>query len=128
MGFSDHIPLKLSDGTESDFRIPEYEGKAYCDEIKNLREKYKDKIDIYVAHPDIFNFVGDNKIYQEEMRKLCIASRELNVPLEINFLGIRENRNYPTDAFWQVAGEEQAPVTFGFDAHDVESAFDVSAV
>lgn len=200
MGFSDHIPLKLSDGTESAFRIPDCEGKAYCDEIKNLREKYKDKIDIkvgfemeyyseyfdemlkkaisygaeylilgqhylkpeniainhtiiktddedelknyvttvisamktgvytYVAHPDIFNFAGDNKIYQEEMRKLCIASRELNVPLEINFLGIRENRNYPNDNFWRIAGEEKSPVIFGCDAHAVSSAYDADSI
>ena len=58
------------------------------------------------------------------MRRLCIASRELNIPLEINFLGIRDNRNYPNEAFWQVAGQEKAPVTFGFDAHTVDDACD----
>lgn len=78
----------------------------------------------YVAHPDIFNFTGDVKIYQEEMRKICIASRTYNIPLEINFLGIREKRNYPNEDFWVIAGEEKSPVTFGFDAHDPFSAFD----
>ena len=58
------------------------------------------------------------------MRRLCITSRELKVPLEINFLGIRGGRNYPNDALWQVAGEEKSPVVFGFDAHDIYSAFD----
>lgn len=196
MGFSDHMPLKLSDGTESGYRVPVCEGKNYCEEIKALREKYKSEIDIkvgfemeyyaghfdemlkyakdygaeyvilgqhyikpenedayhtyaptedvdflkdyvasvisamekkvytYVAHPDVFNFIGDVRLYQEEMRKLCIAAREMNVPLEINFLGIREGRNYPNSAFWEVAGEEKPPVTFGFDAHSVASAYD----
>ena len=196
MGFSDHIPLKLQDGTESGYRVPVCEGKAYCEAIKALSEKYKAEIDIkvgfemeyypeyfdkmlkdaieygaeylilgqhfvkpentgtkytnirsdstealkdyvdsviaamkkkvftYVAHPDIFNFTGDVRLYHEEMRRLCIASREMNVPLEINFLGIRDGRSYPNDLFWQIAGEEQAPVTFGFDAHDEKNAFD----
>ncbi len=196
LGFSDHIPFKFSDGTESPYRVPTSEGKAYCEEIKALREKYKNEIDIkvgfeseyypqcfdemlknaieygaeylilgqhfvapentpsvytitptddadalkeyvqsvilamqkkvftYVAHPDIFNFTGDEQIYQQEMRKLCAASRELCVPLEINFLGIRDNRIYPNGKFFKIAGEECSPVTFGFDAHDTESAFD----
>lgn len=196
MGFSDHVPLKFHDGTESGFRVPVCDGRTYCEEIKALGEKYKDKIDIkvgfemefypeyfdemlknaieygaeylilgqhflqpentsvnhtmtatdssedlkkyvssvisamkekvytYIAHPDVFNFTGDVRLYQEEMRKMCIASRELDVPLEINFLGIRDGRNYPNEAFWRVAGEERSPVTFGFDAHDAESAFD----
>ena len=78
----------------------------------------------YVAHPDVFNFTGDTKTYQDTMRKVCIASKMLNVPLEINFYGIRDNRYYPTEAFWQIAGQERSPVTFGFDAHDALSAYD----
>ncbi len=78
----------------------------------------------YVAHPDIMRFTGDGKIYAEEMRKICIASRECFVPLEINFLGIRQKRDYPNEFFWKVAGEEKCPVTFGFDAHDTDSAYD----
>ena len=78
----------------------------------------------YVAHPDVFNFTGDQEIYRQEMRKLCIAARELDLPLEINFLGIRQNRHYPNRIFWQLAGEERAPVVFGFDAHEIESAYD----
>ena len=78
----------------------------------------------YVAHPDIFGFVGDDKIYYEKMKQICIASKEYNVPLEINFLGIRNKRNYPYDKFWEIAGEIKCPVTFGFDAHDEDSAYD----
>ena len=196
MGFSDHIPLRFSDGTESHYRVPVCEGKSYCEEIRSLSEKYKDKIDLkvgfeseyypelfgemlknaidygaeylilgqhyvrpentgarhtvnetesaeelkeytdsviaamrenvftYIAHPDVFNFSGDERIYREEARRLCAAAREMNIPLEINFLGIRGCRHYPREDFWEIAGEEKAPVTFGFDAHDPESAFD----
>lgn len=196
MGFSDHIPFASDDGFESTYRIPAAQVKDYHDTIAQLREKYKDKIEIkigfeaeyypnsfekmlknaieyggeylilgqhflgeefldgvytavenysvqhlqkyvgivteaiesgvftYVAHPDIFDFRGNDETYRREMRKLCIAARENDVPLEINFLGIRDNRRYPNMKFWEIAGKEQPPVTFGFDAHDTEAAFD----
>ncbi|MBQ5607827.1 MAG: histidinol-phosphatase [Oscillospiraceae bacterium] len=82
----------------------------------------------YVAHPDVLHFTGDPKLYNREMRKICVASRELNIPLEINFLGLREGRHYPNPVFWKIAGEEQAPVTFGCDAHDIRSAFDADSL
>ena len=82
----------------------------------------------YIAHPDMINFTGDLSIYKEEMRKICVCSREYNIPLELNCLGIRDNRHYPNNEFWQIAGEEQCPVTFGFDAHDVPSAYDGDSV
>ena len=78
----------------------------------------------YIAHPDGFYYTGDTSEYAEEMRRICICSREYNVPLELNFLGIRDNRRYPDSTFWKVAGEERCPVTFGFDAHTVSAACD----
>ncbi len=76
----------------------------------------------YVAHPDVINFTGDRGVYERECRKICKASAKLGVPLEVNFLGIRARRNYPAPDFWRIAGEEGAPVTFGHDAHSVNSA------
>ncbi len=78
----------------------------------------------YVAHPDILNFTVDKDVYREKMRKICVASREYDIPLEINFLGMRRGKNYPNEDFWCIAGEEHSPVTFGFDAHDVWEACD----
>ncbi len=197
MGFSDHIPFRFPNGFESPgIRVPTAQGKAYCTQLRRLRKKYEDKIEIsigfeseyypeyfdemlanakkygaeylilgqhyaeaedkggrhmfhetksvrwlkkyvdlviagietcaftYIAHPDIANFKGDAYVYREEMRRLCVASRKLGIPLELNFLGIRGERHYPTKAFWQIAGEEKAPVTFGLDAHSAHSAYD----
>lgn len=78
----------------------------------------------YVAHPDLFRFTGDLPEYNRQMRRICVAAREKNIPLEINLLGMRANRHYPREDFWRLAGEEGAPVTFGFDAHDPQSAYD----
>ena len=78
----------------------------------------------YVAHPDIIKFFGDEAIYREEMVKICDEALRLDIPLEINFLGIRAGRKYPNPIFWEIAGERGAPVTFGFDAHAPGDAFD----
>lgn len=196
MGFSDHFPFAFPDGYEGVSRVPVSEAKEYVEELCELREKYKDKIDIkigfemeyyptyfeqmlknareygaeylilghhflheehpqgihtnklnasvddlkefveyvvkgiksgvftYVAHPDVFNFTGDNKDYEKEMRKICRCATLTNTPLEINFLGIRTNRNYPNELFWKIAGEEKSPVTFGYDSHEIDDACD----
>ncbi len=92
--------------------------------VSNVTDAIKSGVFTYVAHPDIINFTGDNGVYEQEMRKICIVSREKNVPLEINCLGIRDNRRYPKEAFWKIAAQEKSPVTIGFDAHDPASAFD----
>ena len=78
----------------------------------------------YLAHPDLCVYKEDEKLYEEEARKICIASRIYDVPLEINLLGIRSKRSYPNEKFWKIAGEEKSPVTFGFDSHDAQNAYD----
>lgn len=95
--------------------------KDYVDRVVNAIRK---KVFTYVAHPDMINFVGDEKVFFEEYRRICVASREYNTPLEINFLGIRDNRIYPNEKLFKVVGEEKSPVTFGFDAHDVMASYD----
>ena len=99
-----------------------------CSYVSCVLEGMKSGYFSYVAHPDVLHFTGDPKLYNREMRKICVAARELNIPLEINFLGLREGRHYPNPVFWKIAGEEQAPVTFGCDAHDVFSAFDANSL
>ena len=196
MGFSDHAPYICPNGKESNYRVPMEQTAEYFAELRSLREKYKDQIDLkigfeleyypgeferilpgliemgteylilgehfmepelpngihtmrpsdsteqlkryvdcvcaamrsgaftYVAHPDLFNFTGDTATYRAEMTRLCEASKETDVPLEINFLGIRDGRDYPRALFWEIAGNVGCPVTYGFDAHDTLSAYD----
>lgn len=70
-----------------------------------------------VAHPDLCNWQGDLPTYRRHTRRLCQTARRLDIPLEINFLGLQEGRHYPRGDFWQVAGEEGCRVIFGCDAH-----------
>ena len=49
MGFSDHIPYVFPDGFESPHRIPMNEVCDYFKTINELREKYKNQIEIYIG-------------------------------------------------------------------------------
>lgn len=92
--------------------------------VERVVEGMKTGVFTYVAHPDMINFTGDVSVYSQEMRKICKASKKTGIPLEINCLGIRDKRAYPRNEFWEIAGEEQSPVVFGFDTHDTLAAYD----
>ncbi len=98
------------------------------DYVERVVSAIKSGVITYVAHPDIFNFVGDIDIYNEEMKKILKAAQDYRVPLEINFLGIRDNRNYPTEKFWKLAQDFDVSVVFGLDAHDVDGAQDTESL
>lgn len=82
----------------------------------------------YIAHPDLFCFTGADEDYDREYRRICVAAREKNIPLEINFQGIRSNRHYPNEKFWSIAGEEKSPVVFGADAHSPCFTYDSESI
>ena len=86
--------------------------------VDNVVDALNTGVFSYVAHPDIVNFGGDEEAYYREATRLCKASKEHNIPLEINLHGLTNRRHYPSDRFFAIAGEVGAPVTFGFDAHD----------
>ena len=46
IGFADHTAWKFDSDFVSNMRMPESALKDYCDSVKTLREKYKDKISI----------------------------------------------------------------------------------
>ena len=88
---------------------------AYCNQVITAIETGKFT---YIAHPDFINFQGDRKIYETEMRRICKAAIETDTPLELNFLGISSNRNYPNPLFWPIVAEEGCKVIMGMDAHN----------
>lgn len=92
---------------------------AYADQvIEGLRTgKFS-----YLAHPELINYTGnDQQAAGEQMRRICRCAKELNIPLEVNFLGLIEKRQYPRADFWKIAGEEGCKAIFGIDAHDLEA-------
>lgn len=79
----------------------------------------------YLAHPDLINYVGDDAIYEREIRRMCEALKELHIPLEINLLGLLEHKHYPREAFWAIAGSVGNEVILGIDAHWPEQIGDL---
>ncbi len=78
----------------------------------------------YLAHPDLLHFVGDPVFYQEQARRLCQAAKKYDIPLEINLLGLRTQRQYPREDFWKIAGETGCKVVLGSDAHTPKDVTD----
>lgn len=98
------------------------EDPAYLEEYCNLvTEAMATGRFTYLAHPDVIHFMGKEEIYNQHMRKLCRTANAHGLPIEINFLGIRENRLYPRENFWKIAGEEHCQVIFGIDAHQTHT-------
>ena len=91
--------------------------KRYCHQVMEGLDTGKFT---YLAHPDLFNFVGDRSIYRRHMGALCRFVRQADIPLEINLLGIRSHRHYPNREFFALAAEEGCKVIFGMDAHAPE--------
>lgn len=71
----------------------------------------------YVAHPDLIHFLGDDKIFAQQMRRLCAEAKNCKIPLEVNLLGMMEKPNYPSPLFWEQAAMEGCDAILGMDAH-----------
>ncbi len=82
---------------------------------------------LYLAHPDLMNYQGMDSVYDWEMTRLCKALKQMDIPLEINMLGMEEGRHYPAEHFWKIAGEVGNHVILGLDAHSVEQIRNVEA-
>ena len=74
----------------------------------------------YFAHPDLIRYTGDEEIYRRHILRLCETAKEMDVPLEINLLGVWNNRHYPDERFFRIAAEVGNKVVFGVDAHQPE--------
>ena len=94
---------------------------AYC---RSVRDAMQTGVITYLAHPDLFNFVGDEKAYERQMRDLCREAKACGIPLEINLLGIHSGRHYPNRRFWELAAEEGCKAVLGSDAHSPERVYD----
>jgi len=106
----------------------EYDDELYIGDATANPQYLKDYVDqviealeigcfAYLAHPDLPRFVGDDTVWQKEMTRLCLACKEMKMPLEINLLGLWQRRHYPSDRFFKLAGEIGNDIVIGVDAH-----------
>lgn len=74
--------------------------------------KYK-----YLAHPDLLNYIGPDKIYERHFTRLCRYLKEHDIPIEINLLGLIGKRHYPSGKFLKIAQKTGNKAIIGCDAH-----------
>ena len=121
-----HFLLREEDGV--------YAGSPYADSFlleayyKNILDGVKTGDFLYVAHPDLFHFVGKPKLYDRAIRAFLEEIKALDVPLEINRLGYSDRRAYPDPRFWRLAGEAGVTAVIGVDAHRPEHLTDTAAI
>ncbi len=75
---------------------------------------------LYLAHPDVLHFTGDDAIYRKHMTRLCKYLKEKNIPVEINMLGAYQGRHYPSHKFLRIVKEVGNNCIVGIDAHTPE--------
>ena len=100
-----------------------YSGRETADDtvlsryVSQCTEALQTGLFTYFAHPDLIRYTGSCETYRREMRRLCRAALDTKTPLEINLLGLAEERHYPNPEFWRLAAEEGNETVLGFDAH-----------
>lgn len=115
----------LGNETEGD-----YSGRPHKDSGSWLR--YADQVIegmetgcfTYVAHPDLLNFRGERRYFEEAAHKLCASAGRLQIPLEINLLGVRDGRHYPRRDFFEIAAQHDCEIIIGCDAHSPDVVCD----
>ena len=78
----------------------------------------------YVAHPDMFRWEGDEETFRNKWTPVLKRLKELDIPVEINRLGVSDHRHYPTDRFFRLAAELGLSAIIGADAHSPTSLVD----
>lgn len=79
---------------------------------------------LYLAHPDLPGYGFSEQAVRREYRRLCEGAKALNIPLEINLLGMRSHRQYPDKRFFEIAADVGNTVIIGSDAHEPENVVD----
>ena len=91
--------------------------KRYCHQVM---EGLNTGAFTYLAHPDLINYVGDRQVYRRHMRELARFTRQADIPLELNLLGMCHGKHYPNPEFFALAAEEGCEIILGMDAHEPE--------
>ncbi len=113
-----------------------YLGAPFTD-VALLEEYTKDVIEaihtgkfLYVAHPDLPNYVGEDKDQKitDAMEQICAAAKQANLPLEINMLGHVRGGQYPSDYLLKAAAKYGNDMIIGMDVHNPKHFYNPKAI
>ena len=82
---------------------------------------------LYLAHADYVGVGYSNEAVKREYTRLCQGAKKMGLPLEFNFLGVREGRRYPSRTFFEIAAQVGNDIIFGADAHSPDVVCDVTS-
>lgn len=82
----------------------------------------------YFAHPDYSQIVDNPKRQEKGFLKICETAKRLDIPLEINLLGMHEGRHYPSESFFKIAASVGNEIVLGCDAHHPNRLGDPSEI
>lgn len=78
----------------------------------------------FIAHPD--NIVARDRAWNPDAaafaHDICAVSAAHGLPLELNSLGLRDDRGYPWRPFWEIVAEHGCSAVASSDAHRPEHA------
>lgn len=106
-------------GNEETYAKPTSRPEVFDRYISQVIEGLETGMITYLCHPDLCAFPSDRSVQEKGYLKLCEAAKRLNIPVELNMLGMAEGRWYPCDAFYEVAAAVGNEVVLGCDAHQV---------
>lgn len=98
------------------------------DYVDSVIEGMKTGRYLYLAHPDLIHYVGEDKIYEKHMGRLCREMKEMDAILELNVLGVADERHYPVERFLEIAGDTGNRYILGIDAHAPEQLLNFAAI
>ncbi len=79
---------------------------------------------MYVAHPDIFNFIGEHSVYDRHMLQVLDEFKRRNMPIEVNVNGYRAKCNYPNPYLIELGARNGNDFIIGADAHNPNGMVD----
>lgn len=110
------------DDEEHGFYVGEpFTEKKYMDMyVENVIKGIQSKKFVYVAHPDLPNYVGadEKEVKREALKKIAAEAKKNNVLMEVNVLGYKRGQQYPSTTLFEVCEEMGNDMIFGLDIHN----------
>lgn len=100
-----------------------YVGRRWKDisAVQTYMEHVKDALEtgyfLYVAHPDIIHYVGDEVIRDAYFQQIAGLLKKYDMPIEVNVNGYRAGIQYPNPRFVEIGVENGNDFIIGVDAH-----------